>query len=69
MILCLNYIYYGKLTGVNTTCVELTDAGIVYQTGEWNLPEWKNFQKLPFEKTFVKVDAIESYGQVDKTKK
>jgi hypothetical protein len=35
-IFCLNYIYAGTLTGVNTNDIILTDAGIVYETGPLN---------------------------------
>ena len=44
LLLCLNYFYAGKLTGVNRTCVLLEDAAIVYETGEWGQPSWKDAQ-------------------------
>ena len=62
----LNYIYSGKLVGVNATCVALEEAGIVYLTGEWNLPAWKDFQKLPTKTVFVQTEAIESFFEVNK---
>ena len=37
LLLCANYFYTGKLTGVNKTCVLLTDPSIVYETGDWKI--------------------------------
>jgi hypothetical protein len=59
---CANYIYTGKLTGVNETCVLLTDAFIVYETGPLkNDPTWKDAQPLPHD-WYVQINAIESFG-------
>src|SRR5208282_5297819 len=33
LLFCLNYIYTGKLVGVNSTFVKLEGAKIVYETG------------------------------------
>ena len=33
-LFCMNYIYTGKLVGVNATCVKLSDPAIVYETGD-----------------------------------
>jgi hypothetical protein len=60
-LFCVNYIYTGKLTGVNDTCVLLEDAGIVYETGELNNKDWSDHQKLPGD-WYVQLSAIESYG-------
>ena len=60
-LFCLNYIYTGKLIGVNTTCVLLTDASIVYETGELLDKKWKDAQKLPHD-WYVQISAIESFG-------
>jgi len=57
---CLNYIYTGKLVGVNDTCVKLEDAAIVYETGAFNAPDWKDAQKLPHP-AYVMVRTIESF--------
>ena len=65
-ILACNYIYYGKLVGVNGSCIMLENAGIVYSTGEWSLPNWKDFQKLPTKQVYVKTEAIESFFEVNK---
>ena len=59
-LFCLNYIYTGKLTGVNDKCVLLEDAGVVYETGELTDKNWKDIQKLPHD-WYVSVSAIESF--------
>ena len=41
MLMCLNYFYVGKLVGVNRTCLKLEDVSVVYETGEWGAPKWK----------------------------
>lgn len=60
-LFCLNYIYTGKLIGVNDRFVLLKDAAIVYETGPLTDGEWKDAQKLPHN-WYVKRQAIESYG-------
>ena len=62
-LFCLNYIYTGLLVGVNEVCVLLTDSAIVYETGPFTDPKWKDAQALPHE-IYVMVAAIESFGRV-----
>ena len=57
---CANYIYSGKLVGVNKDCVLLTDAGIVYETGELMTKTWKDRQPLPND-CYIMRNAIESF--------
>ena len=57
---CMNYIYTGKLIGVNDADVLLTDAAIVYETGELTTKEWKDSQTLPHD-LYIRTGAIESY--------
>ena len=64
-LFCLNYIYTGKLAGVNKTCVLLEDAAIVYETGELCSKEFKDAQKLP-NSWYVQIGAIESFGKLNK---
>ena len=59
-LFCLNYIYTGRLVGVNEMCVLLTDAAIVYETGAFTDKKWKDAQPLPNE-LYVQVGAIESF--------
>ena len=60
-LFCMNYIYTGKLVGVNDTCVKLEDAAIVYETGELTSGGWKDAQKYPND-LYVSTNAIESFG-------
>ena len=61
---CMNYIYAGKLSVVNATCILLTDASIVYETGELCAKgDFKDAQKLPGD-WYVQIAAIESFGKL-----
>lgn len=62
-LMCLNYIYTGKLTGVNTTCVLLEDPSVVFETGAYSSPTWKAAEKLP-NSLYVNISAIEAFGIV-----
>jgi len=59
-LFCLNYIYTGKLTGVNDTCVLLADAAIVYETGAFTDAKWRDAQPLP-QPLYVMLSAVESF--------
>ena len=60
-IFCACYIYTGKLVGVNTDCVLLQDAKIVYETGAFTEKAWKDAQPLPGD-WYVQTTMIESFG-------
>lgn len=60
-LFCMNYIYTGRLAGVNETCALLEDAKIVYETGPLDTKEWKDAQKLP-RAWYVQLSAVESFG-------
>ena len=64
--LCANYFYYGKLVGVNETCVKIADPKIVYETGEWSNSSWKDAQKLNVPACYVQTTAIEAFFEVNK---
>ncbi|MFN0314756.1 MAG: hypothetical protein ACKVQA_06950 [Burkholderiales bacterium] len=59
-LFCMNYIYTGKLTGVNETCILLEDAAIVYETGAFTDAKWKDAQALP-QPVYVMLSAVESF--------
>jgi hypothetical protein len=61
ILLCGNYFYAGKLTGVNKTVVALSDAKIVYETGEWSDKVWKDTQALGAGETYVRIQWIEAF--------
>lgn len=58
----LNYIYAGTLVGVNDTFVKLEDAKVVYETGPFVTPGYKDAQPLPTSVWYVQRSAIESFG-------
>lgn len=60
-LFCLNYIYAGKLVGVNKSYVKLEGAKVIYETGAFNEKSWKDAQGLPHD-WYVKLGAIESFG-------
>ena len=64
-IFCFNYIYTGKLIGVNDSYVLLAKPKIVYETGAFNQVNWKDAQALPHD-WYVMKSAIESWGLLDK---
>ena len=59
----LNYIYTGKLVGVNDTCILLEEPSIVYETGSFSDTSWKDAQKLPNE-IYLQMGCIEAFGLV-----
>lgn len=62
-LFCMNYIYTGKLSGVNQSCALLTDASIVYETGGFTDKDWKDAQALPHD-WYVQIGSIESFGVI-----
>lgn len=60
-LFCNVYIYTGKLVGVNSTCVKLENAKIVYDTGALTTKTWQDVQSLPGD-WYVQISAIESFG-------
>ena len=58
----LNYIYSGKLVGVNDKFVKLEDAKIVYETGPFTDKTYKFAEALPSKFWYVQTSAVESYG-------
>jgi len=44
---CGVYIYTGKLVSFNDTWARLEDVAIVYETGAYDNPKWKDAQNLP----------------------
>lgn len=59
-LFCANYIYTGRLDGVNDKCVKLSSAKIVYETGDFSEKEWKDAQPLPND-LYVQCGMIESF--------
>ena len=59
---CVNYIYSGKLIGVNDNDILLEEACVVYETGKLTDLSHKDAQALPTSKWYIRTSAIESYG-------
>lgn len=62
-LFCLNYIYTGKLIGVNAEYVKLEKALVVYETGAFSDPKFKDAQALPHD-FYIQKSAIESFGKL-----
>lgn len=58
---CGNYIYAGKLVGVNDEFVKLEEAYIVYETGAFTDKTFKDAQRLPND-WYIQKGFIESFG-------
>lgn len=61
LLMCANYFYTGKLIGVNESCVLLENAAIVYETGAFTEPAYKDAQVIA-PLWYVQTAAIESFG-------
>ena len=57
---CVNYIYEGKLVGVNDQYVRLDDAGIVYETGPLNENKWRDRQPVA-NPLYIMLRSVEAY--------
>lgn len=62
-VFCANYIYTGKLTGVNDECILLENPSIVYETGPFSDSQWKDAQRLP-NQLYIQKASVESFGVV-----
>ena len=64
LVLCAGYFYEGKLTGVNSSFVELEDASVVYNPEAFTHAAVAKAtrDKLPSKKWHVERSAVESYG-------
>jgi hypothetical protein len=60
---CARYIYHGKVKKVNATYIELEDAGVVFETGDYNSQTPQDLQKLP-NNVFVMRQSIESFAKM-----
>ena len=58
---CGVYIYTGKLVLVDATQAQLTDAAIVYETGDLIATDWSDAQKLPHD-WHIMLHAVETFG-------
>lgn len=64
---CLNYIYAGRLVGVNEENVCLTECQVVYETGKLDdHTGFKFAESFRQEERFVQKSHIESFGLAPK---
>ena len=63
LVICNNYFYYGKLTGVNDTCIKLENPYKVFETGAYTDKKFADAQKLPVDAWYVQTAHIESFGE------
>jgi len=57
---CARYIYHGKVKSINGTYIELEDASVVFETGQYDAKAADDKQKLP-KNCYVMRQAIESF--------
>ncbi len=62
LIYAMSYIYSGKLSGVNSECILLEDAKIVYETGAFDKAGYTDAQSLPKGKIYIMKRNIEAFG-------
>jgi hypothetical protein len=57
---CARYIYHGKVKSVTTTYIEIENAGIVFNTGDYSNTSPEDRQALPHN-AFVMRQSIEAF--------
>ena len=57
---CARYIYFGKVEKVNSVFIELSDAQMVFDTGEFSDKTASVIEYLPKKKSYVMRQAIEN---------
>lgn len=65
LIFCFNYFYYGRLVGVNESCIKLQGVYQVFETGAFNDSKFKDAQIA--DEWYIQNSAIESFGKSFKT--
>lgn len=62
-VYCTGFIYTGKLVGVNDSCIKLSGASIVYDTGSFTNKSWTTSEKFPGTGDwYIQCSSIESFG-------
>jgi len=57
---CARYIYFGKVKSVNPTFIELDEAQIVFDTGDYSNASPSDAQDLPKQKAMVMRQSVEA---------
>jgi predicted short-subunit dehydrogenase-like oxidoreductase (DUF2520 family) len=66
LVFCMNYIYTGRLAGVNKTCILLEKASVVYATGAFTSTKFEDAQQLP-NALYIQMSSVESFSETNKT--
>lgn len=66
LVMCGNYFYYGKLVGVNETCIKIEKCHQIFETGSFTDKCFKDKQFIA-ENWYIQLNAIESFGESPKT--
>ena len=61
---CARYIYFGKVKSVNSTFIELDEAQVVFDTGEYSNTAPNDAQDLPKKKAMIMRQSVESIDPV-----
>ena len=64
-VFSLNYIYHGKLIGVNKENILLENPKIVFETGKFSESSFKDIQPLNTKEFFLQMGTIESFGVLE----
>jgi hypothetical protein len=56
---CARYIYFGKIKKVNSLFIELEDAQLVFDTGDFSNKKPEDAQDLPKKKAYLMRQSIE----------
>ena len=62
VIYCCRYIYAGTVVAIDDFSIQLTKAGIVYDTGEHSDSKWAAFSELKYN-VYPALQSIESFGK------
>lgn len=57
---CARYIYHGKVKSITSAYIELEDAAVVFNTGDYDSKTPEDMQKTPHN-IYVMRQAIESF--------
>lgn len=57
---CARYIYHGKVKSVNSDYIELDNAGVVFETGDYSNTSPSDRQKLPHN-VYIMRGSIEAF--------
>ena len=63
MFQCARYIYHGKVKSVNATYIEIENASVVFNTGDYSNSSPEDSQSLP-NNAFIMRQSIEMFAKM-----